>query len=383
MEISSILAFSLGFAGAVLAVIVAMRFLGNRAPVAPDAEAAALEAERLRRLDLLASSQSELAGQLKAMTEASTRTQAELARSLNERLDAMSKRMGDSLTQNTEKTGETLAALQARIAVLDEAQKSLAELSQQVVGLQDILGNKQARGAFGETRLENIVQDALPASLYEFQSTLSNRSRADCLVRLPNPPGPIVIDSKFPLEGWRALHDAKTDAERIAASRAFAADVQKHITDIADKYIITGETAESALMFIPSEAVFASLHADFANVVEQAQRRRVWIVSPTTLWAVLATVRAVMKDVRMREQAHVIQREVGRMSEDVERLRERTDNLKKHFVQVEKDIREIDVSAEKIKRQSDRINELQIDDAAAPAVTAASPAAGNPSPRLI
>jgi len=229
-----------------------------------------------------------------------------------------------------------------------------------VVGLQDILSNKQARGAFGEIQLQDIVTSALPPSAYAFQQTLSNGKRADCLIRLPNPPGDIVIDAKFPLESYRALIGAGDEAARKTARRRFAADVDKHVADIAERYIVPGETAESALMFLPSEAVYAELHASFTEVIERSHRARVWIVSPTTLMATLNTVRAVLKDVRMREQAGLIQKEVMTMMQDLGRLDDRVGKLESHFSMAEKDLRAIRISSDKIKGRGERIGEIEM-----------------------
>jgi DNA recombination protein RmuC len=201
----------------------------------------------------------------------------------------------------------------------------------------------------------------LPPSAYKFQATLSNGRRADCLLELPNPPGSIVIDAKFPLESFNALQGAKDEAQKKAAQRAFAADVIGHINDIAERYIVPGETAEQALMFLPSEAVFAELHANFRNAIEQSFRRRVWIVSPSTCMAMLHTVRAVLKDVRMREQAHVIQKEVATLGQDVGRLDSRVENLRKHFNLAEKDIGEIQTSARKITSRVDKIEQIEVE----------------------
>ena len=280
----------------------------------------------------------------------------------NQRLDALSKRLGDGLTEQTERTGQTLKVLHERLAVIDHAQKNITELSQQMVGLQDILSNKQARGAFGEIQLNDLVTAALPASAYEFQVSLSNGRRADCLLKLPNPPGPIVIDSKFPLESYETLRNAETDAQKVSASREFSAAVLKHVKDIAERYILPGETSESALMFLPSEAVYAELHANFRNVVEEGFRRRVWIVSPTTLMATLNTVRAILRDVHMREQADVIQAEVHKLLVDMARLDDRVGKLKTHFNQAQKDIGDIEISSGKIMRRGARIEDLQLGD---------------------
>ena len=292
----------------------------------------------------------------------------------NQRLDMISKRLGDGLSEQTEKTGQTLKVLHERLAVIDHAQKNITELSQQMVGLQDILSNKQARGAFGEIQLNDLVTAALPPSAYEFQVTLTNGKRADCLLKLPNPPGPIAIDSKFPLESYETLRNAETDADKVQAGRAFSAAVLKHVKDISERYILPGETSESALMFLPSEAVYAELHANFRNVVEEGFRRRVWIVSPTTLMATLNTVRAILRDVHMREQADVIQNEVRTMITDVERLDERVGKLKTHFNQAQKDIGDIEISSGKILRRGARIEDLQLGDSdAAPGVLPPTP----------
>ena len=276
----------------------------------------ALVAWRLRGGDS-AARLAALEGRLAQLGESQAAAQAQLNQTLEHRFDAVSTRLGEGLTTQTQKTGEALKSLQERLAVMDAAQKNITELSRQMVDLQEILSNKQARGAFGEVQLENLVSELLPPSAYVFQATLGNGRRADCLLTLPNPPGAIVIDAKFPLERYRALREAPDDDARKVAGRAFAADVRKHVLDIAERYIVPGETAESALMFLPSEAVYAELHANFANVIEDSFRRRVWIVSPSTLWATLHTVRAVLKDVHMREQAGLIQAEVLKMLEDV------------------------------------------------------------------
>ena len=224
--------------------------------------------------------------------------------------------------------------------------------------------NKQARGAFGEIQLRDLVTAVLPPSAYAFQANLSNNRVADCLLKLPNPPGSIAIDAKFPLESYRILREAKDESAKTAAGRAFRDDVLKHVRDIAERYIVSGETAESALMFLPSEAVYAELHANFRNVVEESFRRRVWIVSPTTLMATLNTVRAVLKDANMREQAGLIQIEVHRMLADVGRLGKRVDNLQRHFHQASEDLNEVRISAEKVVKRGERIEEVELGEAA-------------------
>ncbi|MBF0248867.1 MAG: DNA recombination protein RmuC [Alphaproteobacteria bacterium] len=310
-------------------------------------------------LKQLALAQAELTGRLQAMGE----SQAQMSRTMEERLDAVTRRLGDGLTEHSQRTGDVIKQVHERLALIDAAQKNLASLTDQVVGLQEILSNKQARGAFGEIQLNDLVSDVLPPSAYEFQATLKNGKRADCLLKLPNPPGAIVIDSKFPLESYQAVRAARGDEERVRALRAFGTDVMTHVRAIAEKYIVPGETAESALMFLPSEAVYAELHAALPDVVEKSYRARVWIVSPTTLMATLNTVRAVLKDARMREQAGVIQVEVLKLLEDVARLDQRVEKLGTHFSQAQKDVADIQISSSKIARRAERIEDIQLQDA--------------------
>jgi DNA recombination protein RmuC len=234
-----------------------------------------------------------------------------------------------------------------------------------VLSLQDILSNKQTRGAFGEIQLNDIVQKALPPDAYSMQATLSNGRRADCLVHLPKPPGPIVIDAKFPLEAYEALRRAETPAQQLEAQRMMRASVRAHIRAIAEKYILEGETADGALMFLPSEAVYAELHANFPDVVREGFAAKVWIVSPTTCMATLNTMRAVLKDARMREQAGAIRKELALLYGDVERLGARVENLDRHFGQAAKDIEEIKVSSEKATRRARRLDNFDFEEIAA------------------
>ncbi len=303
-----------------------------------------------------------LGGRLHQLSTGQAVGQAQLTRTLEERLDAVTKRLGDSLSEQTEKTGRNLTDLQKRLAVIDSAQKNITELSSQVVGLQDILSNKQARGAFGEIQLRDLVADALPPRAYEWQATLGNRKRVDCLVKLPTPPGPIAIDSKFPLEGYRALREAPDEAAALLAGRKFSDDVRKHVRDIQERYIIPGETADWAILFLPSEAVYAEIHANFPNVVEDAHRRHVAIVSPTTLMATLNTVRAILKDTQMREQAGFIQTEVEKMLDDVGRLDKRVGELQQRFHKAEESIREIRISTDKITGRGGKIVDAELGD---------------------
>jgi DNA recombination protein RmuC len=310
----------------------------------------------------LATAQADLGGRLSQMSEQSAQERAELLRTLHERLDGVGKSMGESLEKSATRTAVSLGELGKHLNVIDQAQKNISNLAGQVIGLQDILDNKQSRGAFGEVQLHDLVASILPPSAYEFQASLSNQRRVDCLIRLPQPPGPIGVDAKFPLESYHALRQAKDDSQTKAAQRAFRTAIGKHVKDIQERYILAGETADSALMFLPSEAVYAELHANFPETVEQSYRARVWIVSPTTLMATLNTVRAVLKDARMREQAGVIQAEVMKLLDDVQRLDERTLNLQRHFGQAEKDLEQIATSAKKITRRAEQIEEVQLAD---------------------
>ena len=336
------LTLGLAIALLVLVVVVIVLLLGRRG----GGEAAAVR----QQLALAISQQAE--------------TVQRVERSLREQEQALSKVVAERLDRSERATGQLVTDLRERLARIDEAQRKIAELGTQVVGLQEILSNKQARGAFGEVQLNDLVQGVLPPQAFEFQSTLSSGVRADCLLKLPNPPGPIVVDAKFPLESYRALRAVPAgDAAALQlAQRGFQQAIRKHIADIRDKYIVPGETAESALMFLPSEAVYAELHANFTGLVEESYRARVWIVSPTTLMATLNTVRAVLKDVRMREQAGEIQKTVGLLVEDVRRLGERVEKLKSHFAQADKDLRDLDVSADRITKRGQRILDVELGD---------------------
>ncbi len=316
-------------------------------------------------------SQENLSGQLKMINDQQSATAAatakavqeaseRLTKSMNDRLELVQDRMGQSLTKSSKETAESVTKLTERLSVIDQAQKNITKLSTEVVGLQHILDDKQARGAFGEVQLEAIVEDALPASAYAFQSVLSNGKRADCLMKLPNPPGSVVVDAKFPLTAYRNMLNAEDDAARAAYAKQLGEDVKKHVRDISERYIIPGETADSALMFLPSEAVYAELHAHHPAIIDASYKARVYIVSPTTMMATLTTVRAVLRDVEMRKQASVIQTEVGTMLTDVGRLSDRVTNLRRHFDQANRDIDQIETSATKVQNRGTRIHELDL-----------------------
>ncbi len=314
----------------------------------------------------LGAGQNQLAGGLRHVSEAQAAAQARMAESFERRLEEVQRRMGDTLHGSASRTARSLGELQQRLEAIDRAQTKIEKLSGDVLGLQDILSNKQTRGAFGEIQLTDLVSKALPPDAYAFQVTMGNGKRADCVVRMPNPPGPMVIDAKFPLEAYEALRAASTDRERTEATRLFRTSVRKHVTDIAERYIISGETADSALMFLPSEAVYAELHANFGDVVREGFARRVWIVSPTTLMATLNTVRAILKDFRMREQAGAIRRELGLLHADIERLVTRVGRLDTHFEQARRDVEEIRISAEKASGRAARLERVEFDEPALP-----------------
>ncbi len=302
-----------------------------------------------------------------------TRALGEALRQQNERLGTAERTLAETLASQNEKLLRTLneqaradmeasAAIQERLAVIDAARGNIEALGTQVGNLSAILGNKQTRGAFGEAQLEQIVQDRLPPDAFVLQATLGNGRRVDCLIRLPHPPGPVAVDSKFPLESWLALRDAGDDAARTLALRGFRADVLKHVRDVAERYILPDETADGAIVFVPSEAIYADLHATLPDVVSEAHRRSVYIVSPTTLWAVLASMRALMRDVRMRTEARKIQAEVQGLVKDVGLLEQRVDKLKRHFEQAQGDIEDIERSTRAIKRHGEKIEAVEVTD---------------------
>lgn len=290
----------------------------------------------------------------------------EQERALGDRMGDVTRRVGENLHATTEKTHESLSQLRERLAKIDAAQRNITELSSQVVSLQEILSNKQARGAFGNFQLGTLVSDALPAATYQLEATLSNGKRADCLIRLPNPPGPVVIDAKFPLEGWQKIQTARGDAELKDARREFSVAIKKHVTDIAERYVIEGETADTAFMFLPSEAIYIELHQNFPNMVEDAQRRRISIVSPSTLWPALVAMRSVFRDLHMRKHANVLQAEVRVMLDDVERLDGRVEKLQRHFDMATEDVRQIRISTDKVSKRGERIDEMDFEDSETP-----------------
>ncbi len=317
-----------------------------------------------QRVQSLSDGQQQLFGGLSSVTDAQAQQQARVLQLMEQRLQAVTEAMNLNLTNSARNTAQSLGELQQRLKTIDKAQENITKLSGDVLSLQDILSNKQTRGAFGEIQLHDIVSKALPSDSYSLQHTLSNGKRADCLIHLPNPPGPIVIDSKFPLEAYEKLRNAKSDYEVNDAARQLRTAVKAHIKAISEKYILDGETADGALMFLPSEAVYAELHANFSELVREGFAARVWIVSPTTCMATLNTMRAILKDARMREQAGAIRRELGLLYQDVDRLGTRVDNLDRHFGQAAKDLADIKISADKAGRRAKRLDNFDFEELA-------------------
>jgi DNA recombination protein RmuC len=345
-----------------IAVLAAasLAYLAGRqhAPVA-DTGAAQLSAEHVAAAQLADQRIVELGARVQAMGELLAQAQTQLQSSVHERLDAVTQHLGTSMQNSTKHTTENLQKLNERLAVIDHAQKNITELATQVTSLQSVLTNKQSRGAFGQGRMEAIIQDGLPKGAYEFQATLSNRTRPDCCISMPDK-RPLVIDAKFPLEGVTAYREAKTDDERKFAAQRLRQDVGKHFADIADKYLIPGETQEMALMFVPSESVYAEIHDGFDDIVQKAYRSRVVMVSPSLLMLAIQVVQQIQKDARMREAADQIRDEVGHLMGDVGRLADRVRKLQTHFNQSNDDIRQALVSIDKIESRSERIRQVEV-----------------------
>ncbi len=315
-----------------------------------------------QRVQLLGEGQERLSGGLHHVSEAQAISQTAMLQVMEQRLAEVQRAMGESLQGTSIRTARSLGDLHQRLETIDKAQANIEKLSGNVLSLQDILSNKQTRGAFGEIQLHDIVQKALPKDAYTMQATLSNGKRADCLIHLPNPPGPIVIDAKFPLEAYEAIRRADTPRASLEAAQQMRAAVRAHIRAISEKYILEGETADGALMFLPSEAVYAELHSNFPEIVREGFAVKVWIVSPTTCMATLNTMRAVLKDARMREQAGAIRRELSELYKDVERLGERVGNLDRHFGQAAKDIEEIRISSDKATKRARRLDNFDFEE---------------------
>ena len=313
-------------------------------------------------LTKVADGQQQLFGGLKNISDTQSVAHADMVKHVETRLNEVQKSVSENLLGSATKTAHSLGELQQRLQTIDRAQSNIEKLSSSVLSLQDILSNKQARGAFGEIQLNDIVIEALPPDAYSFQKTLSNGKRVDCLIHLPQPPGSMSIDSKFPLEAYEALRSATTTVEKLSAQREFKSVLRMHIKTIAEKYIIDGETADGAIMFIPSEAVYAELHSNFSEVVREGFSARIWIVSPTTCMATLNTMRSVLKDARMREQAGKIRAELGALQKDVERLGMRAGNLTKHFELAVKDVEDIKISANKASQRAIRLDRFEFEE---------------------
>jgi DNA recombination protein RmuC len=317
-----------------------------------------------QKVQTLGESQERLAGGLHHVSEAQAQSQTSMLHLMESRLADVQRQMTEALHGTSTRTARSLGELQQRLETIDKAQANIEKLSGNVLSLQDILSNKQTRGAFGEIQLHDIVQKALPKDAYTMQATLSNGRRADCLIHLPQPPGPIVIDAKFPLEAYEALRRADTPRAQQEAAQLLRAAVRAHLRAIAERYILDGETADGALMFLPSEAVYAELHANFPDVVREGFALKVWIVSPTTCMATLNTMRAVLKDARMREQAGAIRKELALLYADVDRLGTRVESLDRHFGQAAKDIEDIKISSEKASKRARRLDNFDFEELA-------------------
>lgn len=385
LEDPAVIAALVGAGLVLLVVILLIMALRAARKSASLAEPLIYQMDQLgRSVDTLGQGQAQLTGGLQMVSDTQSKAQADLMQTLERRLADVQQQMQDRLADTSaksqrslfemqekvnavlqggsEKTTKSLTELEARLKAIDAAQENITKLSGDVLSLQDILSNKQTRGAFGEIQLNDIVTKAMPADSYTMQAKLSNGTRPDCLIHLPNPPGPIVIDAKFPLEAYEALVSADNEATKAQALTALKQAMRVHIKAIAEKYIIDGETAEGALMFLPSEAVYAEVHARLPEIVRDGFAARVWIVSPTTCMATLNTMRAILKDARMREQAGAIRKELAALHGDVGRLVDRVGNLDRHFSQASKDIEEIKISAEKAGKRSLRLDRFEFEE---------------------
>jgi DNA recombination protein RmuC len=296
------------------------------------------------------------------LSEALNKTSEQLRGTVETRLDQISGRVTERLDEGFKKTNETFTSVMARLATIDEAQKKIDSLTTNMVSLQELLGDKRSRGAFGEVQLEALVRNILPASAYAMQYTLASGHRVDCVLRLPPPTGMVAVDSKFPLENFHRMFDREADdTSRSVAQKQFKADVKRHVDDIASKYIAPPETCDGAVMFVPAEAVFAEIHAYHYDVVDYAMQKQVWIVSPTTLMAVLNTARAVLKDLETREQVHIIKNELSRLGKDFVVFDERMKKLADHIRQANQDVEEVNISSRKISQRFARIDAVELD----------------------
>lgn len=344
-----------------------------------EAQEQSLRVEELQQqLFELLKAQSATTGQVQFLAQGFGSKQEELTRTVNERLDAVTHRLGQNMTSAAQATAEGLSKLHERLAVVDAAQGRMAELTSHMVTLKDVLANKQARGAFGQGRMEAIVADGLHKNAYAFQHTLSNGKRPDCAIFLPNDERPLAIDAKFPLEAITAFREAQTEDVRRGALARLKQDINKHVNDIAERYLVPGETQDIALMFVPSESVYAELHEVCDDVVQKAFRERVILVSPSLLMLAIQVVQAIVRDAQMRDAAEKIQAEVGKLVEDVGRLRDRAVKLQTHFAQAADDVGQVLISAEKVSKRGGRIQSLELDEDAPAAKVSAKSAATPP-----
>jgi DNA recombination protein RmuC len=355
---------ALGAIAVLLLALIAALLRANAAR-RREAEAAAEGRRELEaQLAALASSNAELGGRLGSMSEWLGSRQADLARVMSERLDNVSARLGAGLESHAQTTGANLNKLNERLAVIDAAQARMVGMTEEVVSLKDILSNKQTRGAFGQGRMEAIVSDGLPVGAYEFQATLSNKARPDCVIRLPGDSRVLAVDAKFPLEAFTLFNEARDDDARKSAMARVRADVGKHVKDIAERYLLPGETQDIALMFVPSESIYSDLVEHFDDVVQRAHRARVVILSPSLMMMAIQVTQTIVRDQRMRDQAHAIHAEVGKLLNDVRLLAERTARLEGHFRQAQDDVGQIAASAEKVTRRAARIDAMEFSEEA-------------------
>ncbi len=359
---------ALGFAAVSLSLLLIMTLSAWRTGRGRALEAA-IAAERARETDDKVAEmnrlQAEMTGRMQSMAEILSTRQGDLARLVADRMEGLRHQVGQGLEQNVRQTAESLGKLQERLAVIDSAQKNLTDLTSEVVTLKDVLSNKQARGAYGQGRMEAIIRDGLPSVFFAFQPQLSNGKRPDCLVTLPGDGRGLVIDAKFPLESFTALREARGEEARKAAGIRVRSDVGVHVKDIAERYFLPGETQDIALLFVPSESIYADLHEHFDDVIQKAHRARIMIVSPSLLALAIQLMQSLVRDARMREEAQVIQSEVGKLLADVRRLGERAEKLDLHFRQAQDDVAGLRTSSSKITSRGERIVALDFDDAKA------------------
>ena len=318
--------------------------------------------ELLAYLEQLKEGQHKLSGTVETLSNNQSANNSNLIGHMEVRLSEVQKQIFDSLNGSATQTAKSLGALQERLVAIDKAQDNLEKLSGNVLSLQDILSNKQTRGAFGEIQLNDIISKALPPDSFSFQVLLSNGKRVDCMIYLPNPPGPIAVDSKFPLEAYDAMRSAKDDNQKKKAVQEFRKSIKIHINSISEKYILEGETADGAIMFLPSESIYAELHANFSDLVREGFSKRVWVVSPTTCMATLNTIRAILKDAKFKEHSSKVRDNLALLFKDVSRLGDRIENLNKHFSLASKDLEEVKVSASKVTGRADKLDSLNFEE---------------------